>query len=112
MKTLKYLWQTHRYLLLGFLLATLLTLVFLTRFLFSIIYWNGHQDVVIEKWMPVGYIARSYDVDRDWLMLQTGLPEGEFHPRLSIQDAAEKAGISYNEMRGRLLMAIDAQRGQ
>ena len=110
MKTLKFLWNKHRYLLFGFSLATLLTLVFLAKFLFSIVYWGSHQDVMIEKWMPVGYIARSYEVDRDWLMLQTGLPEGEFHPRLSIQDAAAKADISFEDMRDRMMMAIEKQR--
>ncbi len=112
MTALKYLWNKHRLLLLGFSLATVLTLVFLAKFIFSVIYWSSHQDVVIETWMPVGYIARSYDVDRDWLMQQTGLPEGGYHPRLSIEDAAREAGVSFEEMRARLLNAIQKPRGQ
>jgi len=111
-KTLKYLWNTHRLLLVGFTIATLVTLVFLTRFTISLVYWSTHLDAPIETWMPVGYIARSYDVDRDWLMLQTGLPSGEFHPRLSVEDAAVKAGISFEDMRARLQMAIQAQRSE
>jgi len=112
MKTLKYLWQKHRLLLVGFSVASLITLVFLTKFTLSLIYWSTHVDAPIETWMPVGYIARSYDVDRDWLMQQTGLTDGEFHARLSIKDAAVKAGISFEEMRARLLLAIQEQRGE
>lgn len=112
MKTIKYLWHKHRLLLVGFSVATLVTLVFLTKFTLSLIYWSTHQDVQIETWMPVGYIAKSYEVDRDWLMQQTGLPEGEFHPRLSIEDAAVKSGVNFEEMRARVLLAIQKQRGE
>ncbi len=112
MKTLKYLWHKHRLLLVGFSIATVVTLVFLTKFTLSLIYWSSHQDAPIETWMPVGYIARSYDVDRDWLMQQTGLPEGVYHTRLSIEDAAVKAGISFEDMRARILLAIQEQRGE
>ncbi len=112
MKKLKYLWQKHRFLLVGFSVATVVTVVFLAKFTISLIYWSNHQDVSIETWMPVGFIARSYEVDRDWLMEQTGLPEGVYHPRLSIEDAAVKAGVSFEEMRGRLLVAIQEQRGE
>ncbi len=112
MKTLQYLWQKHRLLLVGFSIATLVTLVFLTRFTVSVVYWSNHQDTTIETWMPIGYIARSYDVDRDWLTAQTGLPAGDSQGRISIKDAAAKAGVSYEEMRARLLTAIKEQRAK
>jgi hypothetical protein len=112
MKTLKYLWHKHRLLLVGFSIATLITLVFLTKLTISVVYWSNHQDTTIETWMPIGYIARSYDVDRDWLASQTGLPAGEVQPRLSIKKAAAQAGVSYDEMRIRLLTAIEEHRAQ
>ena len=112
MKTLKYLWQKHRLLLIGFSTATLVTLFFLTKFTLSLIYWSNHQDAPIETWMPVGYIARSYEVDRDWLMQQTGLPADHYQPRLSVEDAATEAGISFEDMRGRLLVAIQEHRSE
>ncbi len=112
MKTLKYLWQKHRLLLVGFSLATLVTLFFLTKFTISVVYWSNHQDTTIETWMPIGYIARSYDVDRDWLTAQTGLPAGEFQPRLSIKEAAAQAGVSFEDMRTRLLTAIEERRAE
>lgn len=112
MKTLKYLWHKHRLLLVGFSIATLVTLVFLTKLTISVVYWSNHQDTTIETWMPIGYIARSYDVDRDWLIAQTGLPADEFQPRLSIKDAATQADVSFEDMRARLLAAIEEHRAE
>ena len=112
MKTMKYLWQKHRLLLLGFSLATLVTLAFLMKFVFSVIYFANNQDVTIEPWMPIGYIARSYNVDRDWLAAQTGLSDSFFRPSESIKDAAKEADISFEDMRTRLLTAIEAQRAE
>ena len=112
MKTLKYLWHHHRLLLIGFSLATLLTLAFLAKFTFSAIYWANNHDAAIEEWMPIGYIARSYEVDREWLLSQTGVPAEDFRPRQSIEDTAKAAGVSYEEMRARLLTAIEAERAK
>ncbi len=112
MNTLKYLWKTHRLLLAGFTLATLITLAFLAKFMFSVVYFANNRDVTIEAWMPIGYIARSYNVDRDWLAAQTGIPEEEILPRQSIEDAAALAGVSFAEMRDRLLAAIEAGRAE
>ena len=110
MKILKYLWNHNKFLLIGFSIASLVTLGFLAKFTFSVIYWSNNRDAAIEPWMPIGYIARSYKVERDWLMEQTGLPRDESRVRFSIEAAAEKAGISYEEMRQRLLDAIETRR--
>ena len=112
MKALKYLWHNHRLLLVGFSVATLVTGFFLVRFVAVFIYWQTHQDVEIERWMPIRYIARSYHVNRTWLLKQTGLPEGEYRPRLTIRRAANAAGIPYEEMRARLLAAIEERRAE
>jgi len=112
MNTLKYLWQHNRLLLIGFAVATLVTTLFLLKFTVSVIYWSNNRDASIEPWMPIGYIARSYQVDRDWLLAQTGLPTDATRPRQSIEDAATAAGISYDDMRARLLAAIKAERAQ
>jgi len=111
-KTLKYLWQKHRLLLLGFTLATLVTTAFLMKFVFSVVYFANHHDATIEPWMPIGYIARSYNVDSDWLAGQTGLPDSTFRPRESIKDAATEADISFEDMRARLLIAIEKHRSE
>lgn len=110
MRTIKYLWQHHRFLLIGFSLATLVTAGFLIKFTLSVIFWSNNQDTEIEAWMPIGYIARSYQVDRDWLFQQTGLPREAIRPRMTIEDAANLAGMPYSEMRAHLLLAIENQR--
>ena len=112
MKTLKHLWQHHRLLLIGFSIATLVTVLFLVKFTLSVVFWSNNQDVAIEPWMPIGFIARSYDVDRDWLANQTGIPADALRPRESIKAAADAAGISFETMRMRLLTAIEAQRAE
>lgn len=112
MKTLKFLWQKHRLLLLGFSLTSILTLMFLMKFLVSVIYFANNRNASIEPWMPIGYIARSYSVDRDWLAMQTGLPEANRRPSESIKEAAKAAGISFADMKDRLLTAIEEQRAE
>ena len=112
MKILKYLWKNNRLLLIGFSIASLVTLGFLVKFSLSVIYWSNNRDAAIEPWMPIGYIARSYNVERGWLLEQTGLPRGEDRVRLSIEAAAEEAGLTYDEMRRQLLEAIEARRAQ
>jgi len=112
MKTFKYLWRHHRYLLIGFSIASLLTLGFLIKFAFSVAYWSNNRDATIEPWMPIGYIARSYQVEREWLMLQTGLPSSEFRARETIENTAKAAGISFEDMEARLLLAIEARRAE
>ncbi len=112
MKIIKLLWQKHRLLLLGFSLATLVTVGFLTKFTISLIFWSNNRDVTIEPWMPIGYIARSYEVDRNWLFGQTGLAEEDLIARMTIEDAAKAAGITYLEMQAQLLAAIEAERAE
>ncbi|MCF6272062.1 MAG: hypothetical protein L3J37_02570 [Rhodobacteraceae bacterium] len=110
MKTVRYLWQNHRLLLIGFGVAALVTTLFLVKFTVSMVYWSNNRNASIEPWMPIGYIAHSYEVDRNWLLEQTGLPEGEGRPHQSIKDTAAAADISYDDMRIRLLEAIKAER--
>lgn len=112
MKILKFLWNHHKLLLIGFSIATLVTTGFLIKLTISLIFWSNNRDTVIEPWMPIGYIARSYEVEREWLVLQTGLPAEDDRARLSIDNAAETAGVSFEEMRAQLLAAIKAQRAE
>lgn len=112
MKIVKYLWQNNRFLLIGFSIATLVTLAFLTKLTISLVFWSNNRDAAIEPWMPIGYIARSYDVERDWLFSQAGLTKEQYGQRISIEDASTEVGIPYDEMRSRLLAAIETQRAQ
>ena len=112
MNKIKHLWQTHRLLLIGFSVATLVTLIFLFRFVFSVIYWSYNRDVPIEPWQPIGYVAQSYQVERAWLMRQANMPEGVKFERLTVAEAAKIDGVSYEDMRDRLTAAISAAQAQ
>lgn len=112
MNKIKILWQKHRLLLIGFSLATLVTLFFLFRFAFSVIYWSYNRDVPIEPWQPIGYVANSHQVDREWLMRQANMPEGVKFVRLTVEEAAKIDGVTYEEMRNRLTAAIAAEQAQ
>lgn len=112
MKKIKHLWQEHRLLLIGFSVATLVTLFFLFRFVFSVIYWSYNRDVPIEPWQPIGYVAQSHQVDRAWLMGQANMPEGVKFERLTVEEAATIDGVTYEEMRDRLTAAIAAEQAR
>ena len=60
---------------LGFVAALCLTLFFGGRFVLGVFYWNdlSHRDQQIEGWMPLGYVARSWNVPRDVLRTAAGL---------------------------------------
>ena len=112
MNKIKHLWQEHRLLLIGFSVATLVTIFFLFRFVFSVIYWSYNRDVQIEPWQPIGYVAQSYHVDREWLLRQANMPEGVKFERLTVEEAAKIDGVTYEEMRDRLMAAIAAENAQ
>ena len=98
--------------MLGFVLASLVTIGFLIKFTLSMVFWSNNRDAIIEPWMPIGFIARSYEVDRDWLYLQTGLTPEETRRRMTISEAAALAGTSYLEMRDQILFAIKEHRAK
>ena len=112
MNKLKYLWNNHRFLLIGFSFISLATLAFLGQFIASVIYWSINSNVPIEPWQPIGYVAHSHDVDRKWLMQQANMPEGVKFVRLTVEEAATIDGVTYEEMRDRLTAAIAAAHAQ
>ncbi|HPD92820.1 MAG: hypothetical protein H6900_11540 [Rhodobacter sp.] len=59
----------------AFVVALALTLFFGARFVMGVFYWNDptHRDQQIEGWMPLGYVARSWDVPREVLREAAGL---------------------------------------
>lgn len=112
MQKIKYLWQHHRFMLIGFSFASLVTLFFLFEFVFSVIYWSFNRNVPIEPWQPIGYVAHSHQVDRKWLMQQANMPKGVKFVRLTVEEAARIDGVTYEEMRDRLAAAIMAEQAQ
>ena len=87
-------------------------LFFVAKFTFSVIYWSYNRNVPIEPWQPIGYIAHSHQVNREWLMKQANMPDGIKFVRLTVEEAAIIDGVSYEEMRDRLTAAIAAEHAQ
>jgi hypothetical protein len=95
----------------GFVLALALTLFFAVRTIGSAIYWNDpqNQDRPPEGWMPLGYVARSWDVPRDMLAHEVGLRPGT-EPRRNLDLIARDEGIPLETLIARILTVIDAHR--
>ena len=59
MNTMTRNWPRRRWLIIAFALAAFVTLALGARLVIRAAYWSTHQDVAIEGWMTVGYVARS-----------------------------------------------------
>ena len=106
---MKALWQSHKLLVLGFLAALILTSVLFARLIADMAYWPQHQDETISGWMTVGYVAHSYDVDKDGLIEALGI-ETDLRRHLTLTAIADAQDMSLAELRNALLKAIIDQR--
>jgi hypothetical protein len=63
-RTIAFLWQQHRVLLVAFALGGAATLFFAIRLVAFWVYWSDpdHHRMPLEGWMTVGYVARSWQV--------------------------------------------------
>lgn len=104
-------WRRHRLLAAATALATFATLFFLVRFVVQIAYWEAHREVPLQAWMTLGYVARSYQVDRDNLMLAVGVvPGAAGHPRITLGELAAQRGEPFAGIEAELRAAIAAER--
>lgn len=106
---MKRLWSDHKLLVLGFLAALMLTSMLFVRLIANVVYWPQHQDVPISNWMTVGYVAHSYDVDRDVLVEALNM-ETDLRRHLTLKAIAEGQEMSFAELRNALLKVIIDQR--
>lgn len=107
--TLKFLWSSHRVLLIGFIAAALLSAFFLFRLAGSLIYWPQHRDVEIKGWMTLGYIAQSYEVELDTVLLGTGLAEIP-RKRITLKELSELLGVPASTLEESILHEIQTKR--
>ncbi|MCF6304051.1 MAG: hypothetical protein L3J33_01590 [Rhodobacteraceae bacterium] len=108
-KKIKHLWQEHRLLLLGFIIASLFTIMFLIRTIFDTVYFQNNRDRPIEPWMPIGYIAKTYDVPPEVLLQSAGIPLDN-SIRRRIRRVAQETGIPYEQLVAQLMDAIEQHR--
>ena len=106
---MKKLWSDHKLLVLGFLGALILTTILFVRLIADVAYWPQHQDEPISGWMTVGYVAHSYDVDKDGLIEALGI-ETDLRRHLTLKAIADAQDMSLTELRNALLKAVIDQR--
>ncbi len=82
-----------------FVLAVLAALFFAGRLVLSLVYWNDarHIEQPLEPWMTIGYVARSYRVDR--AELADAVPfEVRRGERETLQQLADHQNISLEQL--------------
>lgn len=91
----------------GFALALTVTLFFAVRTVISAVYWSdpANRDQPMQGWMPLGYVARSWDVPRE-VLLDTLDRAAEGLPRRNLELIAQDEGIPLPELVARLTLAI------
>lgn len=99
----------HRLLTLAFGLALVLALAFGTRVATGWLGWTWVSDPPIADWMPMGYVARSWDVPREVVAEAAGLTVGSAPGRTLAQIAAER-GETPAALIARIEAAIAAHR--
>lgn len=101
------LWRSHRVLFIVFLVALSLTVLFFVRTIVFTLHWAdpAHQEQAIEGWMPIRYVARSWDVPPEVLVEALDLTAGE-RPRLTVAEIAAERNESVAEIAASLRTAI------
>ena len=108
---MKNLWENHKPLVIGFVLALMLTVFLLVRLVANLVYWPQHQDAEIAGWMTVGYVAQSYDVDKDSLMVALDL-ETDIRRHLMLTAIADAKNLPLMDIQIILLDAIATERAK
>lgn len=93
------LWTARPWLTSAFLLACAVTLFFAGRFTVYTVYWATHQEVPVEPWMTVGYVARSWGLEPRALDAEAGMPVPEVkgHPQ-TLEEIARDRGVPVAEV--------------
>jgi hypothetical protein len=109
----RHLWQSHRWLLLGFLAAFALTLFFAGRAALFAVYWTQHRDEAIAGWMTPSYIAHSWQLPPEVMAGALGLArdEGEGR-RLTLAEIAAERGVPVATLAAEIEGAIAVHRAE
>lgn len=105
------LWKRHRFFLLMFAASLALTAFFIVRMIVFTVHWSDPQnrDLAIEGWMPVRYVARSWDVPPEVLGEALELAPGT---RMTVSDIANARSKDVATIRAELMAAIAAWRAE
>lgn len=95
------------------ILSVLATAFFTVRGVAQFIHWSdpAHRDQALEPWMPLGFVARSYDVDREALAAALELSPG-LNKRAPLEDLAETRGQEFEAFASDVEAAIQDLRSR
>ncbi len=108
------LWRHHKWLLLAFVLAALLSVMFAVRTVVFTLYWANpaHERQPLQDWMTLRYVAYSWHVPRQDLARTLGL-EPPLRPGLTIAEIERRTGLKRAEIAARLsTLSQTRERGQ
>jgi hypothetical protein len=104
------LWTRHRWLLLAFLAAAALAILFALRVAISLEDWPEERDADIEGWMTPRYVALSWDVPPDVIASALALTRDGSGRRITLDELAEQRGVQVETLAADLEAAIAAFR--
>jgi hypothetical protein len=109
---IRHLWDSHRWLLLGFVVSLAAVIFFGTRAVLFTLYWSdpAHRDEDIAGWMTPRYIVMSWQVPPEIVAHTLGLPQDGVGRRLSIEKIARDRGVPVADVARDLEAAILAFR--
>ena len=96
-----------------FLVALVAAGLFGARTVAYTLYWSQHRNQPIERWMPVTYVAHSYDVPAEVLWNALGLPPARppfRDARRPLSEIATAQGKTFEQVKATLQAAIEAAR--
>lgn len=111
LRKIRQIWRRHPWRFSGFAIMAVVTLFLALRICLATFYWSSptSREMAIEGWMPVGYIARSWDIPRETLAEALGIEPGSA-PRRSLASIAAEQGVSVEELTARISLAIAQHR--
>jgi hypothetical protein len=104
------LWGRRRWLLLGFVGALALALLFGLRAALFMQDWTGEPDQDIAGWMTPRYVAMSWDVPPEVVAESLGLARNGMGRRLTLDEIATARGVPVDQVAAELEAAIAAFR--
>ena len=111
MNRLRAAWRYQRWLLVGFVLALLVTFGLAARMVARAIYWAdpAHRDQVVQGWMTPGYVTRSWSLPRDTLEGVLG-PAGGPISHDTLEMIAADRGVPLPDLLAEVEAALIARR--
>jgi len=106
---MKEFWKHHKLLVVGFIAACVLTSLLLVSLIADLVYWPKHRDAEMSGWMTIGYVAHSYNVEKEPLADALGV-EMEIRRHLTLKSIADSEAIALPTLFEILQTAIDAER--